>query len=87
MFIFIGRFVAAAAITFLIIFAMGPIVYSIWFDNLRDMNSGTLQTSGDVLFANYQILSFLVPGLIILWGLVVAVRKRAQDQVYGSADI
>ena len=87
MFVFIGRFVVAAVITFLIIFAMSPIVYSIWFNNLRDMNSGTLQAAGDTLFANYEILAFMVPGLIIIWGFVVAVRKRAQDQVYGASDI
>lgn len=84
MFVFIGRFVAAAVITFLVILAMTPIVYNIWFNNLRDMNEGTLQAAGDTFFANFQILSFLVPGLIIVWGFVVAVRKRAQD-TYDSA--
>lgn len=79
MFVFIGRFVGAAVITFAVIFAMSPIVYSIWYDNLRDMNSGILQDAGDTFFDNYRILSFIVPGLIIVWGFVVAVRKRAQE--------
>lgn len=79
MFVFIGRFVVAAVITFAVIFAMSPVVYSIWYDNLRDMNSGTLQAAGDTFFSNYQILAFIVPGLIIVWGFVVAVRKRAQE--------
>ena len=82
MFVFIGRFVAAAVITFLVIFAMSPVVYSIWFDNLRAMNSGTLRDAGDTFFSNYLILSFLVPGLIILWGFVVAVRKRVAETTY-----
>lgn len=79
MFVFIGRFVVAAVITFAVIFAMTPVVYSIWYDNLRDMNSGTLQAAGDTFFSNYQILAFIVPGLIIVWGFVVAVRKRVEE--------
>ena len=82
MFVFIGRFVAAAAITFLTIFAMSPIVYSIWYGSLRSMNSGTLLAAGDTFFSNFLILSFLVPGLIILWGFVVAVRKRVAESTY-----
>lgn len=84
MFVFIGRFVAAAVITFLVIFAMSPIVYSIWYGNLRAMNSGTLQAAGDTFFSNFLILSFVVPGLIILWGFVVAVRKRVEEQYTGD---
>ena len=79
MFVFIGRFVVAGVITFAVIFAMSPVVYSIWFDNLRDYNTGTLRAAGDTFFSNYQMLSFIVPGLIIVWGFVVAVRKRAQE--------
>ena len=82
MFVFIGRFVAAAVITFLVIFAMSPVVYSIWYDNLRSMNSGTLRAAGDTFFSNYLILSFIVPGLIIVWGFVVAVRKRVAETTY-----
>lgn len=84
MFVFIGRFVAAAVITFLTIFAMSPIVYSIWYGNLRSMNAGTLQAAGDTFFSNFLILSFVVPGLIILWGFVVAVRKRVEEQSIGD---
>ena len=79
MFVFIGRFVVAAVVTFATIFAMGPVVYSIWYDNLRDFNSGILRDAGDTFFANFQLMSFLIPGLIILWGFVVAVRKRVEE--------
>lgn len=79
MFVFIARFIVAAVVTFAVIFAMSPVVYSIWYDNLRDMNSGTLQAAGDTFFSNYQILAFIVPGLIIVWGFVVAVRKRVEE--------
>lgn len=84
MFVFIGRFVAAAVVTFLVIFAMSPIVYTIWYGNLRAMNSGTLLAAGDTFFSNFLILSFVVPGLIIMWGLVVAVRKRVEEQSVGD---
>ena len=83
MFVFIGRFVVAAVITFAVIFAMAPTAYMIWFDNLRDMNTGPvgdrMQAVGDTFFSNFQILSFVVPGLIIVWGFVVAVRKRVEE--------
>ena len=79
MFVFIGRFVAAAIVTFAVIFAMSPIIYSIWYSNLRAMNSGTLQAAGDTFFSNFLILSFIIPGLIIVWGFVVAVRKRVAE--------
>ena len=79
MFVFIGRFVVAGVITFAVIFAMTPVVYSIWYDNLREMNSGTLQEAGDTFFSNYMVLAFVVPGLIIVWGFVVAVRKRVEE--------
>ena len=84
MFVFIGRFVAAAVITFLVIFAMSPIIYTIWYDNLREMNSGTLRDAGDTFFSNWLILAFVVPGLIIMWGFVVAVRKRVEEQSVGD---
>lgn len=80
MFVFIGRFVVAAVVTFAVIFTMSPIVYSIWYSNLRAMNSGSLRAAGDTFFSNFMILSFLIPGLIILWGFVVAVRKRVAEQ-------
>ena len=79
MFVFIGRFVVAAVITFAVIFACSPIIYSILYDNLREMNSGTLRDAGDTFFSNYMILAFVVPGLIIVWGFVVAVRKRVEE--------
>lgn len=79
MFVFIARFIVAAVVTFAVIFAISPVVYSIWYDNLREMNSGTLRDAGDTFFSNYMILAFIVPGLIIVWGFVVAVRKRVEE--------
>ena len=82
MFVFIARFIVAAVVTFAVIFAISPVVYNIWYDNLRPMNSGTLQAAGDTFFSNYMILAFVVPGLIIVWGFVVAVRKRVEETSY-----
>lgn len=84
MFVFIGRFVVAAVVTFAVIFAMSPVIYTIWYGNLRDYNSGTLQAAGDTFFSNFLILSFLVPGLIIIWGFVSALRKRVEEQSVGE---
>lgn len=80
MFVFILRYVLAAVITFAVIFVTAPIAYTIWYGSLRSMNSGTLLNAGDLFFANFQIMSFVVPGIIIMWGFLVAVRKRAQEQ-------
>lgn len=80
MFVFILRYILAAAITFAVIFVTAPIAYTIWYGSLRSMNSGSLQASGDLFFSNFQIMSFVVPGIIIMWGFLVATRKRVQEE-------
>lgn len=80
MFNFILRYVLAAGITFAVIFVTAPIAYMIWYGSLRAMNSGSLQNAGDLFFSNFQIMSFVVPGIIIMWGFLVATRKRVQEE-------
>lgn len=80
MFVFIMRYILAAGITFAVIFVTAPIAYTIWYGSLRAMNSGTLQNAGDLFFSNFQIMSFVVPGIIIMWGFLVATRKRVNEE-------
>lgn len=80
MFVFIMRYILAAGITFAVIFVTAPIAYTIWYGSLRSMNSGTLLTAGDLFFANFQIMSFVVPGIIIMWGFLTATRKRVSEE-------
>lgn len=84
MFVFMGRFILAAVVTFAVIFVMSPVLYSIWFDYLRDFNTGSLRDSGDTFFSNYLIMAFLIPGLIIVWGFVSAIRKRVEEESVGE---
>lgn len=83
-FVFIIRYIVATATTFAVIFVMSPIIYNIWHLNLRNTIPNTayglqLMTVGDTFFENFRILAFIVPGLIIVWGFVVAQRKRVQE--------
>lgn len=80
MFVFILRYILAAAITFAVIFVTAPIAYTVWYGSLRSMNTGTLLSAGDLFFSNLQIMSFVVPGIIIMWGFLVATRKRVQEE-------
>jgi len=57
----------------------------VWYDSLRDMNSTPIgsidvQATGDLFFSNFQIMSFVVPGIIIMWGFISAVRKRIVEE-------
>jgi len=80
-FVFIIRFILAAVITMVAINLFSPMIYRLWFEQLRQQNANypQLQTAGDVFFGNFLILSWVVLGLIIMWGIVVAQRKRVQQ--------
>jgi len=80
-FVFIIRFVVAAAITFITINITSPIIYTIWFNDLRPMNESypRLLDAGDTFFGNFMILAWVVPAMIIMWGVIVAQRKRVQQ--------
>lgn len=76
----IMTFVTFAGITFLAIQFMTPILYDFWFDNLRDqVTQEGLRSSGDLMFSSWKLLSFVIPGIIILWGLLLANQKRPQE--------
>jgi hypothetical protein len=80
-FVFIIKFVTAAAITMVAINIFSPIVYRMWFQELRPtVTQDRLLDAGDVFFSNFLILSWVVLGLIIMWGIVVAQRKRVQQR-------
>lgn len=81
----------AAAIIFITVFVTAPIVYTVWFDSLRDTIPSTsygnmLKAAGDLFFQSYQILGYLVVGIIIAWGFSVAARKGTQENIYPSDD-
>ena len=74
------RFIFAAALIFLTLFFTAPIVYTIWFDNLRSTiptttYGNTMIAAGDGFFSSYKILIFVIPVLIIIWGFADAARK------------
>lgn len=60
-------------------------MYSVWYDNLRDMVftgnefGQRMQTAGDVLFKNFMILGYLIPAIIIAWGFAEAARTGTQE--------
>ncbi len=71
----------AAAITFIVINITSPIIYTMWYNDLRPMNEGSarLVAAGDTFFGNFMILAWVVPAMIIMWGIIVAQRKRVQQ--------
>jgi hypothetical protein len=80
-FVFIIRFITAAAITMVAINIFSPMIYRMWFEELRPtVTQERLLAAGDVFFGNFLILSWVVLGIIIMWGLVVAQRKRVQSR-------
>jgi len=81
MFIFAVRFILAAGLVFLVINIFAPLIYDVWYINLRDgVTNIRLQNAGDTFFGNFLILSYVVPGLIIAWGFLVAQNKRVVDR-------
>lgn len=74
------NFVFFAAVTFVAIQTMTPFLYDFWYGQLRDqVTSGTLLSAGDAMFGSWQVMSMVVPGLIIIWGVVQANNKRPQE--------
>lgn len=81
------QYLEAAAITFILLLILGPIVYGFWFvSGVRDMvNTSTsfgkkLQFAGDMFFRMFQVLGYLIPGIIIGWGFAAAARTGTQEQ-------
>ena len=73
-------FVVAAGIVFITINIMTPILYEFWFNNLQSQTTGALTLAGDRAFGMWQIMSYIVPGLIILWGFALAQRQRVSER-------
>lgn len=83
----IMTFVVFAGITFLAIQFMTPILYDFWYNIMRpdiadngttSLNT-TLLNAGDLMFSSWKLLSFVIPGIIILWGILLANQKRPQE--------
>lgn len=72
-------FVVAAGVVFITIQVMTPFLYDMWFNNLRAENSTESIVWGDNIFGSWQVMSYIVPGLIILWGIILANQKRTQE--------
>ena len=73
--------ITAAIITFAVIQVMTPFLYDIWFNNLRTtMAEGTLRDAGDNIFnVGWITMSYVVPGILILWAIVLGNQKRARE--------
>lgn len=71
----------AAIITFAVIQVMTPFLYELWFNQLRDqVAAGTLRDAGDNMFnITWNILSYVVPGILILWAIILGNQKRARE--------
>jgi len=81
MFVFAVRFILAAGLVFFVINIFAPVIYSVWYDDLRDgVTNPRLQAAGDTFFGNFIIMSYVVPGLIIAWGFLVAQNKRVVER-------
>ena len=81
MFIFAVRFILAAGLVFFVINIFAPVIYNVWYGDLRDgVTNNRLQAAGDTFFGNFLILSYVVPGLIIAWGFLVAQNKRVVER-------
>ena len=83
------NFIFASGIIFLSIFFTVPIVYTFWHDNLRPTIPNTtygqtMQQAGDLFLASYQILGYVIPIIIIAWGIADAARKGSQYGYIGD---
>lgn len=70
---------------FMIGFFIAPIEYSFWYNTLRPMvipnsYSVNLLFAGDTIATEFNILMYLIAGIIIAWGFAVAARKGTSEQ-------
>lgn len=83
------QYVITAGIIFILFFILSPILYSVWFDNFRDMIfvgspfGERMRTVGDILFGNFMILGYLIPAILIGWGFAEAARTGTQQEQQG----
>lgn len=75
--------VLAAGIVMVTVFIMTPFLYDIWYNNLRDQASSTYVGAGDSAFRSFMIMCYVVPGIIIIYGIAFASRKSVNEsEVY-----
>lgn len=76
-------FVLAAGVTFVTINIMTPVIYDLWYNNLRDENeNSTLITAGDNVYGAWQVMGYVVPGILIVYGVAFANRKRVNESSF-----
>lgn len=72
-----------AGVTFVVINFMTPFLYDFWYNNLSDdVDDSTLRSAGNNAFSAFQIMSFVVPGIIILFGFAQAFRKVPNESEF-----
>lgn len=75
--------ILTAGITFVVINFMTPFLYDMWYGNLSDqVTDSSLVTSGNNAFSAFQIMAYVVPGIIILFGFAQAFRKVPNESGY-----
>lgn len=80
------NYIAVAAVIFITINLMTPFLYNVWYVNLTpelrnstNSNVNTMTSAGNHLFNSWEILGYLVPGIIIAYGFAQAVYKGTRD--------
>ena len=57
MFIFAVRFILAAGLVFFVINIFAPVIYNVWYGDLRDgVTNDRLQAAGDTFFGRWSLL-------------------------------
>lgn len=75
--------IAMAGITFVVINFMTPFMYDFWYVQLDDqVTDSSLRSAGNNAFTAFQIMAFVVPGIIILFGFAQAFRKVPNERAY-----
>lgn len=74
--------VVAAGTCFIILNFMTPFLYELWYNNLDDeVTDSSLVTSGNNAFSSWQIMGYIIPGIIMAYGFSTAARERTRDDV------
>lgn len=78
-------YIVAIAIEFILIYVATPLLYTIWFLNLKSqVAAGFLQqilyAAGDLYFRSYEILGIVIIGITIFWLFANAAKQGTQDQ-------
>lgn len=81
------QFILVAAVVFIIINVMTPFLYNVWYNNLTpqvknstELSATKMVNAGNNLFITWQIMGYLVPGIIIAYGFATAARTGTREQ-------